>query len=141
MIEILELSMASKSLSKIFLLLKCSSSRKMLIPWWFKMPLKIFVKLLRVSLPPKLTNTSYLHRGVKEEEESPLLIGKAMVILIDSRTDLKGRGEFKWWNWNCKSLSENFINGFLRERERERIYGNDKVKELNVSWVPVIMRS
>ena len=59
------------------------------------MPLKIFVKLLRVSLPPKLTNTSYLHWWVKEEEESPLLIGKAMVIWIDSRTNLKGRGEFK----------------------------------------------
>ena len=142
MIEIPGLSMASKSFYEISSTLKCSLSRKMLIPWWYKTPIKILVKLLRVSSPLKFTNTSYLHWWVKEEEESPLLTGKAMVIWIDSRTDLKGRGEFKWWNWNCKGLSENFLNGFLRERERERererIYGNGRVEKLDVSWVPVI---
>ena len=80
--EILELSMASRSSKEISSPLRSSSSMKVVIPLWRKMPFKWLVKPLRVSSPLKLKNTSYLYRRLKEEEEAPLLVQKAIVMWI-----------------------------------------------------------
>ena len=59
-----------------------SSSLKVKMPFCFKAKYKWSVKLFRVSLPLKLRNTSYFHRGVKEEDDDDG--DKALSVLMEA---------------------------------------------------------
>ena len=78
----LDSSIAFESSSEIdFPLSSFSSSLKVKMPFCFKAKYRWSVKLFRVSLPLKLRNTSYFHRGVKEEDDDG---GRALLVLMEA---------------------------------------------------------
>ena len=116
-IDIVEFSMVLRSSVGIFSPLGSLSSMKVWIPLKSKASYKWLIKLWQVSWPLKLKKTSkFLSWLVKEEDETPLLVTRAIRIYEQTVAKI-WREEKKNCKRVVKKVNHKFERGWMQARE------------------------
>ena len=96
-----------------------SSSLKAKLPFCFKAAHKWSVKPLRVSLPLKLRNTSYVNPGVEDDED------EAILVRMEAIKNIQIKREPQLIRQKCIHLK---MKNKLEGRERNKRVGQEREK-------------